>query len=199
MKKVLTFAIAGLMALTGCTSIKTDDPKDNGGSSDTSAVEESGMENGSAESSSSGTFELPNPWSEFLTLDEAVEYTGIEIIIPDEFNGREMIYRGIANELIEVIIPLAGYEGIESGIATFRAAPLTKEDISGDYNSYPVHMQTKTGGIFVDTYGNDNDVINLIKWSDEERSYTVTFDEGIPSSDAQSVYTSLLLSNSVQY
>ncbi|SCW27365.1 hypothetical protein SAMN02910456_00226 [Ruminococcaceae bacterium YRB3002] len=195
-KMVLTaFTVACMIAIAGCSSsaVSSGDAVQ-----DPSEVsEETG---GTAVSSEANGFvNMPNPWSEFLTLDEAVDFSGIELVIPDEYKGNELIYRAVANDMIEVNIPAGSIEGIDGDRVTFRATRLTDEDISGDYNTYSETYQVKTAGIFVTVRSNDVTKVNVATWSDEERSYCVLFREEAGSAPAFDFISSLVLANSVKY
>ena len=76
--------------------------------------------------------ELPNPWDEWSSLDDAEKAVGFEFglpaVITDSYKSDS--FRTLNNELIEVVYHDGKYE------VTIRQQKGEGQDISGDYNEY---------------------------------------------------------------
>ena len=120
MKKVFAFALtaAVLLSLAACSTAAKTDRAD-----ETPAAEQTQTDN----------TQIPNPWTEYASLDEAENAAGFDCTIPDAIDGcSETSFRVLDSDgetRLEVI-----YADGETEIARVRKAPGT-EDISGDYNA----------------------------------------------------------------
>lgn len=105
------------------------------------------------------SMQIANPWSEFDTLEEAESDAGIEIELPESYQGfNHRIYRSMHRQMIEVIYQDAdGREG-------FRIRKSRDfGDISGDYTRYDQEKTLEIGDRFVETRGN-GDEISVARW-----------------------------------
>lgn len=105
------------------------------------------------------SMQIANPWSEFDTLEEAESDAGIEIELPENYQGfNHRIYRSMHRQMIEVIYQDAdGREG-------FRIRKSRDfGDISGDYTRYDQEKTLEIGDRFVETRGNGNE-ISVARW-----------------------------------
>ena len=125
-----------------------------------SSVAETGAAPEAASSDAPMSMQIANPWSEFDTLEEAESDAGIEIELPESYQGfNHRIYRSMQGEMLEIIYQDAdGKEGFR--IRKSRDAG----DISGDYNSYAQKKTLEIGDRFVETHGN-GDEISVASWS----------------------------------
>ena len=189
MKKIITlFVTAGMLfTMASCTAQvdETTDPvKDTEVEIADDNIGETEEENG---------MNIPNPWSTFDTLDGAVESSGINLMIPDEYKSQVTAYKAIAGEMIEVRIDIDGKTVV------FRATNVTTDDISGDYNDYQIVSENRCRDIPVTYKSNDSSIANLATWSDETYSYCVDCSEGIPFESAVDLVSSLILENTGAY
>ena len=135
-----------------------------------SAVTETGAAPEAASADAPMSMQIANPWSEFDSLEEAEADAGVEITLPESYQGFDhRIYRAMHRQMIEVIYQDAdGREG-------FRIRKSRDfDDISGDYT---VYAQTKTleiGDYSVETRGN-GDEISVATWTNlsQNLSYAI--------------------------
>lgn len=124
-----------------------------------SAVTETGAAPEAASSDAPMSMQIANPWSEFDTLEEAEADAGVEITLPESYQGfNHRIYRSMHRQMIEVIYQDAdGREG-------FRIRKSRDfGDISGDYTRYDQEKTLEIGDRFVVTRGN-GDAISVARW-----------------------------------
>lgn len=124
-----------------------------------SSVTETGAAPEAASSDAPMSMQIANPWSEFDTLEEAESDAGIEIELPESYQGfNHRIYRAMHRQMIEVIYQDAdGREG-------FRIRKSRDfGDISGDYTRYDQEKTLEIGDRFVETRGN-GDEISVARW-----------------------------------
>ena len=132
----------------------------NGSARMKSAVTETGAAPEEAASSDAPmSMQIANPWSDFDSLEEAETDAGVELTLPESYQGfNHRIYRSMHGEMIEVIYQDAdGQEGFR--IRKSRDAG----DISGDYNSYTQKKTLEIGDRVVETRGN-GDEIAVASW-----------------------------------
>lgn len=124
-----------------------------------SSVTETGAAPEAASSDAPMSMQIANPWSEFDTLEEAESDAGIEIELPESYQGfNHCIYRSMHRQMIEVIYQDAdGREG-------FRIRKSRDfGDISGDYTRYDQEKTLEIGDRFVETRGNGAE-ISVARW-----------------------------------
>ena len=124
-----------------------------------SSVTETGAAPEAASSDAPMSMQIANPWSEFDTLEEAEADAGVEITLPESYQGfNHRIYRSMHRQMIEVIYQDAdGREG-------FRIRKSRDfGDISGDYTRYDQEKTLEIGDRFVETRGN-GDEISVARW-----------------------------------
>jgi hypothetical protein len=118
------------------------------------------------------TTQIPNPFEDFQTIDEAEKSAGFEISdiksIPDTYSLTAI--RAIENDLIELI-----YQDGENEIRVRKAKG--NEDISGDYNEYKDSNTVEINNASVTMKGNDGKV-SVATWVDGDYSYSITADVG---------------------
>ena len=125
---------------------------------------------------STDTQQIPSPWTDYASLDEAEAAAGFDLAIPDAVDGcSEKQFRALdadGDKMIEVI-----YASGEDEIARIRKAP-GAEDISGDCNTYTTIEEQTVDGHTVLCKGNDG-LIYTATWTDGEYSYAVMCDAGM--------------------
>lgn len=124
-----------------------------------SAVTETGAAPEAASADAPMSMQIANPWSEFDSLEEAEADAGVEITLPESYQGFDhRIYRAMHRQMIEVIYQDAdGREG-------FRIRKSRDfGDISGDYTRYDQEKTLEIGNRFVETRGN-GDEISVARW-----------------------------------
>lgn len=92
--------------------------------------------------------ELPNPWDEWKTLEEAEKAVGFEFglptVITDSYKAES--FKTLNDELIEVVYRDDDYE------VTIRKQKGEGLDISGDYNEYLNHDQYERSGAIIEVF-----------------------------------------------
>ena len=124
-----------------------------------SSVTETGAAPEAASADAPMSMQIANPWSEFDSLEEAEADAGVEITLPESYQGfNHRIYRSMHRQMIEVIYQDAdGREG-------FRIRKSRDfGDISGDYTRYDQEKTLEIGDRFVETRGN-GDEISVARW-----------------------------------
>lgn len=124
-----------------------------------SSVTETGAAPEAASSDAPMSMQIANPWSEFDTLEEAEADAGVELTLPESYQGFDhRIYRAMHRQMIEVIYQDAdGREG-------FRIRKSRDfGNISGDYTRYDQEKTLEIGDRFVETRGN-GDEISVARW-----------------------------------
>lgn len=124
-----------------------------------SSVAETGAAPEAASADAPMSMQIANPWSEFDSLEEAEADAGVEITLPESYQGfNHRIYRAMHRQMIEVIYQDAdGREG-------FRIRKSRDfGDISGDYTRYDQEKTLEIGDRFVETRGN-GDEISVARW-----------------------------------
>ena len=123
------------------------------------SVTETGAAPEAASADAPMSMQIANPWSEFDSLEEAEADAGVEITLPESYQGfNHRIYRSMHRQMIEVIYQDAdGREG-------FRIRKSRDfGDISGDYTRYEQEKTLEIGDRFVETRGN-GDEISVARW-----------------------------------
>lgn len=112
--------------------------------------------------------QLPNPFIECDTLEEAEELAGFEISdvknIPEEYELNQI--QVIEKELMELI-----FENGENEIRIRKA--IGNEDISGDYNEYEENEQISMDNYTITRRG-DNGKGNVFTWTQGGYSYALS-------------------------
>ena len=125
---------------------------------------------------STDTQQIPNPWTNYASLDEAEAAAGFDLAIPDAVDGcSEKQFRAMdadGDKLIEVI-----YASGENEIARIRKAP-GAEDISGDCNAYAEQTELTSGDAAVTMKGADG-LVQLAIWQADGYTYAVSVENGL--------------------
>lgn len=114
--------------------------------------------------------QIPNPFVDCETLEEAEALAGFELTVPaSAWEGTET-FRAQEGTMVEVICT------DEQQQLRIRKA-LSGEDISGDYNQYPQEQTVMAGEREVTLRGQD-DLVYVAVWSQGEASFSITVSDG---------------------
>ena len=131
--------------------------------------------------------QIPNPWQECSSLEEAGKLAGFSFIAPEEVDGfTERYISAIENEIAQVVFS----NGDDSGTALYFRKGVGTEDISGDYNTYETVEEQTIGGKTVTCKGNDGLTYTAI-WTDGTYSYAVMSDAGMNAEQLETWVQSL--------
>ena len=200
MKKIIALLMTCLMAvsLAACSySIHDKEKKEESGTeniqeadteaaAETAAAEEAGTETAAeavtqagAEAAAEAATEeepeetgtqIPNPYVDYETLEEACEAAGVSLRLPDSIEGYERIdYQAIDGQMVNVI-----YTAADGSMLLIRKAK-GSEDISGDYNEYEHNSEQTINDIDVQVRDN-GDTLSAAVWSDNGEAYSMTVD-----------------------
>ena len=195
MKKIIALLMTCLMAvsLAACSySIHDKEKKEESGTeniqeADTeAAAEEAGTETAAeavtqagAEAAAEAATEeepeetgtqIPNPYVDYETLEEACEAAGVSLRLPESIEGYERIdYQAIDGQMVNVI-----YTAADGSMLLIRKAK-GSEDISGDYNEYEHNSEQTINDIDVQVRGN-GDTLSAAVWYDNGEAYSMTVD-----------------------
>ena len=129
--------------------------------------------------------QIPNPWQECGSLEEAGKLAGFSFTAPESVDGyTERYIAAIENEIAQVIFS----NGDDSELY-FRKG-LSSDDISGDYNTYDVTEEQTIDGHTVLCKGNDG-LIYAATWTNGKYSYAVMCNAGM-SAEQLSVWAETL-------
>lgn len=170
MKKIIALLMTCLMAvsLAACSySIHDKEKKEESG---TENIQEADTEAAAeAEPEETGT-QIPNPYVDYETLEEACEAAGVSLRLPDSIEGYERIdYQAIDGQMVNVI-----YTAADGSMLLIRKAK-GSEDISGDYNEYEHNSEQTINDIDVQVRGN-GDTLSAAVWYDNGEAYSMTVD-----------------------
>lgn len=131
--------------------------------------------------------QIPNPWQECGSLEEAGKLAGFPFTAPETVDGyTERYIAAIENDIAQVIFS----NGDEDDSRLFFRKGLGGDDISGDYNTYDVTEEQTIDGHTVLCKGNDG-LIYTATWMDGTYSYAVMCDAGM-SAEQLSVWVESL-------
>lgn len=116
--------------------------------------------------------QIPNPFVDCTTLEDAQELAGFNMTVPGKMpeGYSESAIRVIKNKMIEVIYTNGDQEiCIRKGTGS--------EDISGDYSEYGETNTVSVDDVQVTMKGNDGKV-NVATWVDGEYTFAITVNPG---------------------
>ena len=123
---------------------------------------------GKKEEKTENTTQIPNPFTECTTMEEAEEIAGFTMTVPKDMpeGYEEDGIRAIKGDLIDVC-----YVNGESKMNIRKG--IGSDDISGDYNIYDqeTSVDTKSGKV---TLKGNQDKVNTAVWTNGEYSYSIT-------------------------
>ena len=117
--------------------------------------------------------QIPNPWIDCTTLEEAGKLAGFSIAAPDALEGYpEKQIAVIENEIAEVT-----FNNEDGQEVCFRKG-LGTGDISGDYNDY-AHTETRTIGDKTVTCKGSGSLVYNAAWNDDTYAYSILSTAGM--------------------
>ncbi|SCH69839.1 Uncharacterised protein [uncultured Clostridium sp.] len=141
MKKMMIFALSAIMVLSmvACGALTKN------------------VENN--KQSTSENNQIPNPWEEASSMDEAQNEVGFDIAVPESIDGytEKVIRINAGTSIVEVIFRN------EDNELRFRKGT-GDGDISGDYNTYAEENTIELNGLTILMKGSDGKV-NLATWA----------------------------------
>ena len=167
MKRCIALAMSAALALsiTACGSSSKPAASQSGSASDTSTVLGENVQ-------------IPNPWQDFESLEEAVKAVGFDLVAPDTLTGCDKTaYQAIPDDQIIEVLYLNG----EERQASIRKA-VSSENISGVYTQFDQVEQVEVDGRSV-TMSGDGETVSLATWTDGEDSFSVYADNGLTQGD----------------
>ena len=177
MKKVYVSVMSLVLALSlaACGGKSTDvipgsDPRTWGSAEETTAAVTEDKDTLGGED-----VQIPNPWQECSSLEEAGKLAGFSFTAPEDVEGyTEKYIAAIENDIAEVIFS----KGDNDDASLYFRKGLGTEDISGDYNTYDTVEQQTIGDRTVTCKGNDGLLYTAI-WNDGTYSYAVMCNAGM--------------------
>lgn len=116
---------------------------------------------------------MPNPWIEAESQQEAEAQAGFSVTLPTDVPKG---YEGPAFQVIPGEILEADYDGADGARLCIRKAAGT-EDTSGDYNEYPECQQVTVEAAEVTMKGSGG-AVSLAVWQTGENAYSIGIYDG---------------------
>ena len=179
MKKLIACALCAAMAFSfaacGSTSADTVSTKDG------------------EKPSVSDNVQIPDPWTDCETLEEAEKLAGFDIIVPGSIEGypdKTCRVLGGDEPMIEVIFS-NGSPDDEDGYSELRIRKAPGDgDISGDYSTYAESSTLTAGEVEAEVRGNDG-TISLAIWTNGGYTYSAAVSEGVSAGTIAGIITSV--------
>ena len=125
--------------------------------------------------------QIPNPWTDCASKEEAAQLAGFDLTAPDAISGAGgKSYRVMTAEDAETISEIDYASGEDRAAYVRKAAGA--EDISGDYNVYEEEQTVEAGSASVTLKGNDG-LVYLAVWTDGGYSYALNVTAGLSQSE----------------
>ena len=139
-------------------------------------------------SASSESVQIPNPWVDCKTLEEAQALAGFDLQLPEAPEGYTIENISvIQNEILQVIYTKGEQEiCIRKGVGT--------DDISGDYNTYDTTVTREMTSSSATLKGSNGE-FHLAIWNDGEYAYAVSSSEALTEDEMAELAGSVELEN----
>lgn len=119
---------------------------------------------------------VPNPWFDCGTLEDAAKLAGFSFVVPDRIEGYpSILIKAMKEKMIEVFYYDKDFAEDDHKDVLLRKG-VGEEDISGDYNNYPEIKTVTMHGVDVTTRGSDGLVSGAI-WTQGGYSYSISADD----------------------
>lgn len=139
-------------------------------------------------SSSSENVQIPNPWVDCKTIEDAEKLAGFDFQLPETPDGYTIDnISAIENSMIQVI-----YSNGDKEIRLRKAAGM--DDASGDYNTYDTAVTKDIQNVSATLKGNKNE-FKLAIWTSEEYAYSVSSSEALSEDAMTELAESVVLEN----
>ena len=109
-----------------------------------------GADPSSTQSTSDNSAQIPNPWEDCSSLEEAQQLAGFSIQVPDSIDG----YPNRSIQVMDTSMIQVLYENDNEQQILIRKG-IGSDDISGDYNSYSESSQITVSDSSVTLKGNN--------------------------------------------
>lgn len=120
--------------------------------------------------------QIPNPFVDCDTVEEAEDLCGMKISVPDSISGYgEKSISVMDKQMIQVMFTN------DNDDMTFRKA-FGSDDISGDYNEYSEKLTENVDGTDIEIRGNDGKYCGTV-WQKDGYAYSVFSRNGISKED----------------
>lgn len=139
------------------------------------------------------TIEMPNPWADWASLDEASAAAGFSLAVPER--SSEYAYRAFRTlknadgTCLFEVLDRTSEDGVGPAYKEIRIRKSNESgEISGDYNNYPETRAISVGSRKVTLRGK-NGKVSAAAWTDGGYTYSVGFyvGNGVTESTAESV------------
>lgn len=134
----------------------------------------------SSQSTASENTQMPNPWKEISSMQDAKNLAGFTLTGPETLHGMPMDAMRVLLDKEMPIVEIR-YDGEDDEYATIRKST-SKEDISGVYTQYSDSKELLVGENTILAKG-DGDVYELANWSKGEYSYSLLVNGGISQNE----------------
>jgi len=117
--------------------------------------------------------QIPNPWTECASIEDAMEKAGFSFEVPVAIDGFNLDYvQNQGTKMIEVV-----FAASNNSDKSIRIRKGTKtRNVAGDYNDYSQSKYVTVGSYNVHLEG-DQGLISLASWDYEEFSFSVSAPE----------------------
>lgn len=210
MKKLISLTLCTLTAfsITACGTTSTTSSADTDTSSITSVINDPVNPGNSSETAtdsettpstlSSNTtestedlVEIPNPFIDCDSLEDAKKIAGFEIRVPDAIDGySDRFIQAIDQYLIQVFYYAPSEISDDSRDQILFRKALGTDDISGDYNAYSEEQSLSINNTDVTCKGNDGKLY-VITWTDGTYAYAIDSSAGLDLETAKTLVTHL--------
>lgn len=171
-KKIFALALCALMSLSLAACGK------NGQNTETNSGTTSPDTN---KSTSGDSAQIPNPFTECDTVEDAEKVAGFDITVPENIpEGYELDYiSAVENNLLQI-----NYKDKDGNEMLLRKGA-GSDDISGDYNEYTENNTVSVGDLSVTMRGNSG-TVSVATWTNGDYTYAIDMTGAGLSTDAVS-------------
>ncbi len=175
------------------TQVEEPEPGDEAGTDDQIQTEDQSQNGKDKENGSEDQVQIPNPFVDCETMEEASKLAGFSLTAPESIDGySDRIIQAIEGELVQVIFTrnqCIELEDLEEPAAElentdFKSHDLTirkgtgMDDISGDYSEYP-EVETVTVDDKTVTLKEKDGLVHTAIWNTDGYSYAVYAADGV--------------------
>lgn len=176
MKKMIILVLSAVMALSLVACGDNGNPADD---STNIVGDDSATWGPTIDSEQKSDIEIPDPFSECSSLEEATQNAGFSFNVPEAVDGyAQRIIRTMAGEEGGAMIEVIYQNEIDENENSDKADEIRMrkangdEDISGDYTEYSETSSLTIGNIQVTVKGEHGN-INLATWTDNGYTYSI--------------------------
>lgn len=168
-KQLVTLSLCAALCLSMSACGNTVQPRDNADSPTTNQSQQ-----------------IPNPWVDYNTLDDAAKAAGFDITLPEKIADSDTVsFRAMEGEMLEIIYSADGDE-----IARLRKA-LGTDDISGEYNNYETTFTAATANGAEITLKGNGDLVYVATWQEGDYTYSLSIENGAASEDMLNIASNI--------